>query len=148
MAYLSPTVIPVAQIVPGPKFTITPKAVADANGLFLLGNTDPDNALNGGYAIDIRTDISWAGSIVFTGRSGVHRAGFDDIAGLGNWPFRAFYLNGVPYDGSMVSGAAAVITGTSSILVPAPGITVGMGVVCTSGSAVMYYMPLQGTTIV
>ena len=141
-------VIPVAQILPGPKVTLTPKSVSDANGLFLLGNTDPENAHVGGYAIDLRMDQLWVGSIGFTGRSGLHKAGVDDIAGLGNWPFRAFYLNGVPYDGSMVSGAAAVVTATSSIILPASGITIGMGVSCTAGSCTLYYLPLFGPTVV
>jgi hypothetical protein len=136
--------VPVASIIPGPKFTITPKSTSDANGLFLLGNTDPDNALVGGYVIDFRMDQLWSGTIALTGRSGVHRAGFDDIAGLGNWPFRAFYLNGVPWDGSMLSGSAALITATSAIIVPAPGITIGMVVGCSAGSCQMYYVPVTG----
>lgn len=141
-------VIPVATILPGPKAYLSVAACLASNGLFLLGNTDPDNAVVGGYAIDIRTDILWQGTISFTGRSGVHKAGEDDIAGLGNWPFRAFYLNGVPYDGSMVSGAAAVITGPSSIILPASGVTIGMGVSCTAGAATLYYLPVQGPVVV
>lgn len=140
--------IPIATIMPGPKFTMTPQTAVNSNGLLLLGNTDPDNAVVGAYAIDIRMSNDWAGSIAFTGRSGVHKAGVDDIAGLGNWPFRAFYLNGVPYDGSMVSGNAAVITSTSSVLVPASGITIGVGFTCTAGSCVWYYLPVQGQSAV
>jgi hypothetical protein len=141
-------VIPVAQIIPGPKFTLTPKGALDAGGLFLLGNTDPDNAVVGGYAIDLRMSVDWVGSIAFTGRSGVHKAGVEDIAGLGNWPFRAFYLNGQPWDGSVVSGAAAVISSTSSIILPAYGITIGMGVSCSAGSADLFYLPVQGPVVV
>jgi hypothetical protein len=141
-------VVPVATIMPGPKFTITPQTAVDARGLILLGNTDPENAVVGGYAIDLRMDTFWAGSIAFTGRSGLYVAGVDDIAGLGPWPFRAFYLNGVPYDGSMVSGSAAVITATSSIVLPASGITIGMGFTCTAGSCTLYYLPVQGPTVV
>jgi len=140
--------LPVAQIIPGPKFTISPKSTTDANGLFLLGNTDPENAEVGGYAIDLRMDVNWVGSIGFTGRSGAVVAGADDIAGLGNWPFRAFYLNGVPYDGSMISGAAALITSTSSIIIPASGVTVGMVVSCQAGQCVMYYLPVIGPVAV
>jgi hypothetical protein len=143
-----PPVIPIAQILPGPKAFLSPKAVSDARGLFLLGNTDPENATVGGYAIDLRMSVDWVGSIGFTGRSGVHKAGFDDIAGLGNWPFRAFYLNGVPFDGSMVSGASAVITATSSIILPASGITIGMGVSCTAGLCTLYYLPVVGPVVV
>lgn len=145
---MSAPVIPVASIMPGPKFTITPQTAIDTHGLILLGNTDADNASVGGYAIDIRCDQLWVGTIAFTGRSGLHKAGVDDIAGLGNWPFRAFYLNGVPWDGSMVSGASALITSTSSIILPASGITIGLGFTCTAGSATLYYLPLLGPTVV
>ena len=148
MSYLAPTTIPVAQIIPGPKFTLTAKAVSDANGVFLLGNTDPDNAVVAGYAIDLRMDSNWVGTIGFTGRSGTIQAGADDIAGLGAWPFRAFYLNGTPSDGTMVSGASALITATSSIILPASGITIGMVVSCNAGTCTLYYLPVQGPTVV
>jgi len=140
--------IPIAQIIPGPKYTLTPQAVADAKGLFMLGNTDPENAHVGAYAIDFRMSSDWVGQIGVVGRNGVHKAGVDDIALLGPWPFRAFYLNNAGYDGSMLSGTNAVITATSSILVPASGVTVGLAVQCTQGSCTMYYLPLLGQSAV
>lgn len=147
--------IPIATIIPGPKFTLTPKAVQDAGGLFMLGNTDPDNMRVGAYAIDFRMSQNWSGSIAILGRNGVHKAGVDDIALIGPWPFRAFYFNGQPWDGSMVamntalaSGNQPIITSTSSIVVPAYGDTIGMEVNCTAGSCTMYYLPLLGQSAV
>lgn len=139
--------IPIAQIIPGPKFTLTKQSVADANGLFMLGNTDPDNMRVGAYAIEFRMSQGWAGSIAILARNGVHKAGVDDIALLGPWPFRAFYFNGQPWDGSMLSLASTpqpIITATSSILVPGYGQTIGLEVTCTAGSCTMYYLPLFG----
>lgn len=140
--------IPTAQIIPGPKYTITPKGATDAGGLFMLGNTDPDNTTVGSFSIHFVMSNDWVGSIGVLARNAVHKAGVDDVALLGPWPFRAFYFNNVPYDGSMVSGVAAVITGTSAILVPASGYTIGLGVSCTAGSCTMYYLPLLGESAV
>lgn len=139
--------VPVATIIPGPQFTLTPKGVSDANGLFMLGNTDPDNAHVGAYAIEFRMSADWAGEIGILARSGLYNAGQNDAALLGPWPFRAFYLNGAGWDGSMLSavgGPAPTITGTSSIIVPGYGQTIGLGVTCTAGSCLMYYVPLFG----
>lgn len=143
--------IPTATIIPGPKYTITPTAALQANGLFMLGNSDPDNIRVGAYAIEFRMDVAWQGEIGILARSGIHKAGVDDAALLGAWPFRAFYLNGQGWDGSMLSDAAwrnggvkPTITSTSSILVPAAGQTIGLAVQCTAGSCLMYYVPLLG----
>lgn len=140
--------VPIASMIPGPKYTLTPQAVLDAKGLFLLGNTDPENAGVGAYAIHFVMSADWVGSIGLTGRSALHKAGVDDISSLGPWPFRAFYLNGVPSDGSMVFGSAAIVNNTSSILVPASGVTVGLVANCTQGSCTMYYLPLLGQSAV
>lgn len=144
--------VPLATIIPGPKYTLTPQGVSDANGLYMLGNTDPENASVGAYAINFRMSFGWVGQITMLCRSAVHKAGVDDIALLGPWPFRAFYFNGQPWDGSMISansiGASPIVTATSSILVPGYGETVGMGVICTAGSCTMYYLPLSGQSVV
>lgn len=144
--------VPIATIIPGPKYTLSAKGAADANGLFMLGNTDPNNTNVGAYAIEFRMNSGWVGSIALMGRNGVHKAGVDDIALLGPWPFRAFYFNGQPWDGSMISSlslaAAPLITATSSILVPGYGCTIGMAVTCTAGSCDMYYLPLFGQSSV
>lgn len=140
--------VPVATIIPGPKFTLTPQSVADAAGQFMLGNTDPDNVSVGGFSMRFNMSANWAGEIRILGRNAVHKAGVDDIALLGPWPFRAFYWNGVGYDGSMVSGDAAKITNTSEILIPASGVTIGLLANCTQGSCTMYYLPLMGQTAV
>ena len=139
--------IPTATIIPGPKYTLTPKGASDAQGLFILGNTDPDNTRAGAYQIDFRMSTGWVGTIGILGRNGLHKAGVDDIALLGPWPFRAFYFNGAGWDGSMLSalsGPAPVITNTSSIIVPGSGITVGLAVSCTAGSCDLYYLPVLG----
>ena len=136
--------VPIATIIPGPKYTLTPKGAADARGLFMLGNTDPDNARVGTYTIDFRMSTDWSGTIGITARNGVYQAGVDDIALLGPWPFRAFYLNGNGSDGSMQFGTAAVITNTSNIAVPGYGQTIGLAVSCTAGSCDLYYLPLLG----
>ncbi len=140
--------VPIATIIPGPRFVMTPKAASDANGLFMLGNTDPDNTRVGAYAIEFHMDQAWQGSIGILARSGQWIAGQDDIAMLGPWPFRAFYLNGAGVDGSMVSDTSAVITGTSSIIVPGYGQTIGLGVSCSAGTCIMYYTPLFGQSVV
>lgn len=140
--------VPIATIIPGPKYTITPKASQDAGGLFMIGNTDPDNISVGSWSIHFVMSNDWVGSIGLLGRNAVHKAGVDDVPMVGPWPFRAFYLNNAPTDGSMVSGSAAVVTGTSTILVPASGYTIGMVVACTAGSCTMYYLPLMGQSAV
>jgi hypothetical protein len=143
--------IPIATIIPGPKYTLTPAGATAANGLFMLGNTDPDNTRVGAYAIEFRMSPDWVGEIGILARNGVHKAGVDDIALLGPWPFRAFYLNGSGWDGSMVSSVAGVtptITGTSSIIVPGYGQTIGLGVTCTAGSCTLYYLPVLGQSVV
>lgn len=144
--------VPIATIIPGPKFTLTPKAVTDASGLFMLGNTDADNMKVGAYAVEFRMSFDWVGQITFLCRNGVHKAGVDDIALLGPWPFRAFYFNGQPWDGSMISslaiGSSPIITATSSVVVPGYGATVGMGVICSAGRCDMYYLPLVGQSVV
>lgn len=139
--------MPVATQIPGPKFVLTSKGASDAGGLFNLGNTDPDNAQVAAFAIDFYMSLDWQGSIGITSRLGLHRTGADDAPMFGNWPFRAFYLNGVGVDGSMVSGANAVITGSSSILVPASGRTIGLGVSCTQGSCTLYFVPVLGPSV-
>jgi hypothetical protein len=140
--------IPIATIIPGPKYTLSALAATQANGLFMLGNADPENSQVGSYCIDFRMSPDWVGTIGVLGRNAAHKAGVDDIALIGPWPFRAFYLNGVGYDGSMVSGVAALVTSTSSILVPASGYTIGLGVSCTAGFCTMYYLPLLGQSAV
>lgn len=136
-----------ATLIPPPKFTITPKAVVDAQGLFNLGNSDPENSVTGGYMIHFAMDVGWVGSIAVLARPAVHKAGFDDTAFVGPWPFRAFYLNGQPSDGSMVSGASAQITNTSTIVIPATLQEIGLEVNCSQGSCTMYYQPFLGPSI-
>lgn len=141
--------IPVAQIIPGPKYKITPKASQDASGLFMLGNTDPENAVVGAYSIHFVMSTDWVGSIGVLGRSGLVQAGEDDIALLGPWPFRAFVLNGTSVDPSVYQvGTSAIITSTSNILVPGYGQTIGLLAACTVGSCTMYYTPLLGQSAV
>lgn len=147
--------IPTATIIPGPKFTLTPQSVIDAKGLFMFGNTDPDNASVGGFSVRFDMSQDWIGTIAFIGRNALHKAGVDDIGLVGPWPFRAFYLNGLGWDGSMISdlaarsgGTPALITNTSEVFVAAYGVTIGLNVQCTRGSCTMYYLPLFGQSSV
>lgn len=134
--------MPNSVSVPGRKFGF---GTGQHGKILCVGDSTPDNTWVGGYAFDIRPSLDFAGSIAPVCRLGTREAGADDLTFVA-WPFRAFYLNGMPADGSMQPVGTA-ITGASSIVVPAPGQTVGLLIACTAGTCTVYNTSLTGPTI-
>lgn len=138
--------MPVSTSIPitGPAFNIGPGLTGK---ILRLTDTSPGHNEAGGVAMHFAMTTDWAGAITLLCRSAVKDAADIDLPFIGPWPFRAFYLNGVPYDGSTVAGAtAAFITSTSSIVALTPGQMLALEVACTAGSCSVFYQPVAGST--
>ncbi len=131
--------------VPGPSMKITPAL----NGEILnLGNAGAENLAFGGFGIDIVPSGDFTGGFSPLGRSAILDASDDDLSFV-MWPFRAFYLNGTPPASFALQtiSDSIQITGRSYIVVPAPGIAVGLLVACSTGTCDLYWQQMHGNTI-
>ena len=120
--------------------------------IYRLGDL-PDQFGSGGFGLSFAPDDAWNGSFAILGM-GVNKSEYDDNIQPVSWPFRAFYLNGVSMDPTILQvpspdpSAPYPITGRSEILVPASGkqIFLQVGALPILGTCAVYVRSVCGTT--
>lgn len=137
--------MPQTQI-PGPSFLITPDTQSALDGgIAVLGNAGMPNVAFGGFGIDFVTSLDFEGSIAVVARSEILDASDNDVTFVA-WPVRPFYLNGAVPE-SFALQNEVLVTGRSYLVVPAPGVAIGLLVSCSVGSCMVYWQQLTGNTI-
>ncbi len=118
----------------GEKFTI------NVDGIYVLGNSN-DESDNGGYLVQVVDVSSLVASIVVKAQSwALRRAGATDIFLATN--YRGGNVNGTAADWAF---GHAAITAASLIYIPAGGQEVALDVDWTSGSGLVWVIPVLGS---
>ena len=127
----------------GRVFTITS---ADTGNTIVVGDGSPSEAFAGGVTVQLDS-TSFSGTVdiqVSSVEQPVTARGGKTMATTPTFRqalYYKWYLNGIVADGSLVS---TQITDSSLVVVPAPGMRVGLKVTCTSGSLAAYVTPWNG----
>ena len=127
----------------GRVFTI---GTADHNNTIVVGDGSPSEGFAGGFTIQLDS-TGFTGTVdvqVSSVEQPVTARGGKTMATTPTFRqalYYKWYLNGVVADGSLVS---TQITDSSLVVVPAPGMRVGLKVTCTSGSLAAYVTPWNG----
>ncbi len=121
-------------VVTGGKFSLS---TANGTNAYVLG--DGSGAFGSAIAVQVVDTGALSASISVTARSRV-RAAADDAVAFVAIPYKKLWLNGVAGDNTYVSTA---ITTHSLIVIPASGLSIALNVTFTSGTATIYWTPVE-----